>query len=190
MSGQDLFNGLDGSEIRLDFDLDIDKHFIYICPSENTNGRNGEIYVKIGTNSFTVYNTGLTTDTSGNVVSTIGNEFTWIVINIFDKDMHNMDLFNLKLNGTDGTKKESLSFGDNYTLLLGTPFILSSETVEDGVIGDVYANTEDDNQVTVFNTGSNEIDARVQCLIFDEIFYDELYDKTDVKKTINLDKIV
>jgi len=190
MSGQDLFNGLEGTEIELGFELDVDKHFIYICPSENTNGRNGEIYIKLGTNSFTVYNTGLTTDESGEVVSTIGNEFTWIVIDIFNKDIHNVDLFNLKLNGTEGVTKESLSFGDAYTLLLGTPFILSSSTVEDGVIGDVYANTEDDNQVTVYNTGSNEVDVHIQCLIFDEIFYDEKYDTTEIKKLINLDKIV
>ena len=190
MSGPAAFNGLEGTEIGLSFDLDIDKHFIYICPNENTNGRNGEIYIKLGTNGFTVYNTGLTTNTNGEVVSTTGNTFTWIVIDTSNKDIQNMELFNLQLRGTTGVQQRSLSFGDAYTLLLGTPFILSNSTIEDGVIGDIYANTEDDNQVTVYNTGSNEEEVRVQCLIFDEVFYDEKYDKIDIKKLINIDRIL
>ena len=188
-SGTNKFNGLDGVKIDLGFDVDVDKHFIYICPCENTNGRNGEIYIKLGTTSFTVYNTGLTTNESGDVTSTINNEFKWIVVDVFNPDIQNIELFNMKLKGTDGVQKKSMSFGDAYTLMIGTPFILSTATVEDGVIGDIYANTEDDNQVTVYNTGSNEVDVRVQCLIFNEIFYDEKYDKTDVRKIIDIDKI-
>ena len=189
ISDKDLFNGLEGTKIELGFDLDVNRHFIYICPNENTNGRNGEIYVKIGLRDFTVYNTGLTTDDSGEVTSTIGNEFTWVVIDTYNSDIQNIELFTELLNGLTGAQHESVSFGDAYTLLLGTPFITSNAVIEDGVIGDVYANTEDDNQVTVYNTGTNEEDIHIQCMVFNEVFYNELYDTIDVKKLLNIDKI-
>jgi hypothetical protein len=173
-SGEGTFNGMDGTFITLGFNVDTEKHFIYICPLENSNGRNGEIFIKAIDNQFIVYNTGITTDKSGNLANTTGNKFQWILIDLQSTNMKNINAYNINLNGQKGYTLTHNSFGENYRLLVSTPIFTTADTIEEGSIGDIYADTEEDNQCIIYNTGKMGIN--VNCLIFNDVKYDEYYD--------------
>ena len=190
MSGTDVFNGTDGTEIDVGFDLNNDIHFISIIPNEDTNGRNGDIYIRLNQTSFTVFNTGLTTDDTGETVSTTDNEFTWVLIDISNSTIRNLEMFSLNLNGPEGITKESLSFGENYSICLSTPWLISSgEIDETGQIGEIFVDTEEENKFTVYQSGSIDTELFINCLVFCEVPHHDLYDVTPVDKTIPANKI-
>ena len=187
-SGEASFSGMDGTFIDMPFKLDSDRYFVHICAEENSNGRNGEIFVKLVESQIIVYNTGLTTDKKNNVVQTTGNKFQWVVIDMYSKEFKNINYINATLNGQKGSTLGSKEFGENYRLSLGTPILTTNSTIETGSVGDVYADVDNDDVFTVYNTGSKG--AIVQCLIFNDIPYDEYYDTIDIPMKIVVPTIV
>jgi DNA-binding cell septation regulator SpoVG len=187
-SGEGTFSGMDGTFITMPFKLDDDRYFIHICAKENTNGRNGEIFVKCVDNQIIVYNTGITTDKKSNVVQTTGNKFQWTVIDMYSKTWKNINYVNATLAGQQGVSISSKEFGENYRLSLGTPILTTNSSIEEGSIGDLYADIDNDDIFTVYNTGS--AGATVQCLVFNDIPYEEYYDTLNVPMNIILPNIV
>lgn len=187
-SGEGSFAGMDGTFITMPFVLDSDRYFIHICAKENSNGRNGEIFVKCVDNQFIVYNTGITTDKKENVVSTTGNKFQWTVIDMYSKTWKNINYVNTTLAGQKGVSVSSKEFGENYRLSLGTPILTTDSSIEEGSIGDLYADIDEDDIFTVYNTGS--AGAMIQCLVFNDVAYNEYYDTLNVPMNIIVPDIV
>ena len=187
-SGVAEFSGMDGTPINMPFKLDPDRYFVQITPIDNTNGRNGEIFVKFVEKQIYVYNTGLTTSTTtGSVTFTTGNKFQWVVIDMQHKGWKNIDRVLINLNGHDGVQVASNEYGEKYRLTLGTPIIDSSMSIEQGSIGETFADVDEDNLFTVYNTGTTG--AQVQCLIFDDVEYVDFYDAIKVTQVVDADDI-
>ena len=187
-SGVNVFSGMDGTPINMPFKLDSDRYFVQITPLDNTNGRNGEIFVKFVEKQIYVYNTGLSTSTlTGSVTSTVGNKFQWVVIDMQHPNWKNIDRVLVTLNGHDGVEVASHEYGEKYRLTLGTPIIDSSMVVEQGSIGETFADVDEDNLFTVYNTGTTG--AQVQCLIFDDIDYVDFYDTLKTTQVVDVDDI-
>ena len=72
-------------------------------------------------------------------------------------------------------------------MTLGTPIIDSSMVVEQGSIGETFADVDEDNLFTVYNTGTTG--AQVQCLIFDDIDYVDFYDTLKTTQVVDVDDI-
>lgn len=179
-SGEARFHGMDGTTITMPFNLNEDRYFIHVVAESNENGRNGEIFVKIVENEFIVYNTGLKTSESGVITSTSGNVFQWTVIDLYNTKWKNINYMNVMLDGQNGVNVSSKEFGEHYRLSLGTPIITSAMTVEQGSIGDIYADIDEEDIFTVYNTGGQG--ATVQCLVFNDKLYEEYYDSLEYKE--------
>jgi hypothetical protein len=189
MSGVDSFNGTDGIEIETGIQLNTDIHFISIVPKEDTSGRNGDIYIKLKETSFIVYNTGLTTNDEGDAIPTTGNEFTWVLIDISNGSIQNIEMYSLNLNGPEGITQTSPAFGDNFSVMVSTPFLIPSGEIDEiGMIGETFVNTEEDNQFTLYSTGDVDIELYCNVMVFNEVPYCDYYDSVPVKKIIELDK--
>lgn len=177
-SGDALFCGTDGAVVALPFTFNPQRHFVHICALENTNGRNGEVYVKAVGNDLIVYNTGVTTNNRGNVTYTMNNHFQWVIIDTYSSTLKNGDMYRVKLAGQTGVEVDDAAFGDEYRLMIGTPVYDSSTAVVDGEIGEIYADAEEENKLTVYNTGAGN-SVQVQCLIFNDVPVSEYYDTLD-----------
>ena len=182
ISGEAQFMGMDGAVIQLPFTVDPERHLVHVCPLEDTNGQNGEIFVRAVDQEMIVYNTGLTVNKRGEQVYTAGNGFQWTVIDTFHPNWRNCSMTLVTLNGQDGVRVANNLFGENYRVVAGTPVFNASQLATEGSIGEVYINTEEDNEVTVYNSGSPSDDTvmpRVQVLVFHEVPYVEYYDVLD-----------
>lgn len=178
-SGEGVFSGMDGTAITLPFTLDDDRYFVQVTAIDNTEGRNGEIFVKFVEDQMYVYNTGLKTDGYSNIVSTTGNKFQWVVIDMYSETWKNINYMNVTLDGQNGVQVSSTEFGERYRLSLGTPIVTSAMNIEQGSIGDIYADVDEDEIFTVYNTG--DAGATVQCLVFNDVPVDDYYDTLSVK---------
>lgn len=187
-SGEDVFNGEDGTFITMPFTLDKNRYFVYVCAEENSNGRNGEIYVKLVENQVIVYNTGITTTKSGVVQQTTGNKFQYVVIDMYSDALKNISTFNVILNGNNGVTNINKAYGEDFGIMIGTPIFDTATTIVAGSIGDVYADVETDNQCIIYNTGSTG--AIVQCIVFNEVNYNEYYDTLNVPMKVTVPNIV
>jgi hypothetical protein len=58
----------------------------------------------------------------------------------------------------------------------------------EGSIGDLYADIDEDDIFTVYNTGS--AGAMIQCLVFNDVAYNEYYDTLNVPMNIIVPDIV
>ena len=170
-SGTGTFSGMDGTSIELPFEIQDNRHFVHIMPTENMNACVGEIYVKFVEREIIVYNTGYNPEIAR---KTATSSFQWTVIDTFNENLVNFVMDTVKLNGQKGKVINNNNFGDNYHFLLGTPVIMPDESVPEGSIGEFYSDTDSENSVTIFNTGEPGIS--VQYLIFNEIPYLEYYD--------------
>jgi len=179
-SGESLFSGMDGTTITMPFKLDDDRHFIHIVAESNDNGRNGEIFVKIIDDQFIVYNTGMKTNQHGVISSTTGNKFQWTIIDLYSKAWKHMNYMNVTLDGQNGVNVSSKEFGEKYRLSLGTPIVTASIMVEQGTIGDVYADIDEEDLFSVYNTGKAGM--MIQCLVFNDVPYKEYYDTLEKKQ--------
>ena len=173
-SGDGLFSGMDGTVITMPFKMDDDRHFVHIVAESNENGRNGEVFVKFVDNQFIVYNTGLKTNNHGVITPTTGNKFQWTIVDMYAKPWKNINYMNVTLAGQEGVQVSSREFGEKYRLSIGTPIITAAMTIEQGSIGDIYADVDEDDIFTVCNTGGSG--AMVQCLVLNEVQYKEYYD--------------
>jgi hypothetical protein len=180
LCGENTFNGMDGTAIKMPFKLDDDRYFVQVTALDNNEGRNGEIFVKYVEDTMYVYNTGLKTNNYSEIVSTIGNKFQWVVIDMYSKAWKNINYVNVTLDGDKGVQVSSKEFGEFYRLSLGTPIVNSSMMIEQGSIGDVYADVDEEDIFTVYNTGG--AGATVQCLVFNDVPYEEYYDTLQVKQ--------
>ena len=180
LMGEDTFSGMDGTAIKMPFKLDDDRYFVQVTAINNAEGRNGEIFVKYVEDTMYVYNTGMKTDKYGSVTATTGNKFQWVVIDLYSDAWKNINYMNVTLDGQDGVQVSSKEFGEMYRLSLGTPIVNSSMMIEQGSIGDIYADVDEEDIFTVYNTGG--AGATVQCLVFNDILYDEYYDTLSVKR--------
>ena len=99
-------------------------------------------------------------------------------------------MFSLNLNGPEGITKESLSFGENYSICLSTPWLISSGKIDEtGQIGEIFVDTEEENKFTVYQSGSIDTELFINCLVFCEVPHHDLYDVTPIDKTIPANKI-
>ena len=182
-AGEGLFFGTDGAVVTLPFAFNADRHFVHICALEDTNGRNGEVYVKAVGNDLVVYNTGATTNKRGKVAYTTNNRFQWVIIDTYSTMLKNAGMYHVKLAGQTGAVVEDAAFGEDYRLMVGTPVYDSATAVLDGDIGEVYADTEEQNKITVYNTGAATTSVPVQCLVFNDVPVSEYYDTLDQTNT-------
>jgi hypothetical protein len=180
LMGEDTFSGMDGTAIKMPFKLDDDRYFVQVTAINNAEGRNGEIFVKYVEDTMYVYNTGMKTDKYGSVTATTGNKFQWVVIDLYSDAWKNINYMNVTLDGQEGVQVSSKEFGEMYRLTLGTPIVNSSMMIEQGSIGDIYADVDEEDIFTVYNTGG--AGATVQCLVFNDVLYDEYYDTLSVKR--------
>ena len=188
MSGEGVFSGMDGTPIDMPFKMDDDRYFVSITALDNTNGRNGEIFVKLVEKQIFVYNTGLKTSSVGTVVSTTGNKFQWVVIDMQSPEWKNSNYVNVKLDGHNGVQVSTTEFGEHYRLNLGTPIVPTSVLIDQGSIGDIYADIDEDDLFTVYNTG--KAGATVQCFIFNDVEYVDYYDTQPIPVPVDVPNIV
>ena len=98
----------------------------------------------------------------------------------------NINYINLELNGQEGVSVSSTEFGEDYRLSLGTPIVESDVSPDTGYVGEIYADLDNEDIFSVYNTGATG--ATVQCLIFNDVAYDEYYDTiaVPIKKEVPL----
>ncbi len=192
-SGEAQFFGMDGAVIQLPFTLDPDRHLVHVCPLDDTNGRNGEIFVRMVDQELIVYNTGVTVNKRGESVYTAGNSFQWTVIDTFHKNWHNCSMTLVTLKGQAGAPVANSLFGENYRVVCGTPVFTAAQLATDGSIGEVYVDAENEGRVIVYNSGSAAEDTvmpRVQVLVFHDVPYVEYYDTLEIDDTDTVPTIV
>ncbi len=184
LSGEGKFFGMDGAVIQLPFTLDPDRHLVHICALNDTNGRNGEVFVRMVDQELIVYNTGVTVNKRGESVYTAGNEFQWTVIDTFHKNWANCSMTLVTLNGQAGAPVANSLYGENYRVVVGTPVFTASQLATDGSIGEVYVDAENAGKVIVYNSGNAAEDGavmpRVQVLVYHDVPYVEYYDTIDM----------
>ena len=71
---------------------------------------------------------------------------------------------------------------------MGTPIVPTSVLIDQGSIGDIYADIDEDDLFTVYNTG--KAGATVQCFIFNDVEYANAYYemyKEDSEQKVSID---
>ena len=194
-SGIGTFTGLDGTIIQMPItstmeQLNPNRYFISIVPIDDSNGRNGEIFVRmLETNEIVVYNTGVTSTTS-DVIDSSGGTFRWTLIDLYSNSWKNMSYVNVELNGQAGVSVSSQEFGENYRVTLGTPILPADAPIDEGSVGEVFIDRDLEDMFMVYNTGSTG--AICQTLILNDIPYKEYFDTLELvgSEYINIPTVV
>ena len=63
---------------------------------------------------------------------------------MYSKTWKNINYVNATLAGQQGVSISSKEFGENYRLSLGTPILTTNSSIEEGSIGDLYADIDND----------------------------------------------
>lgn len=200
LSGENVFSGMDGTQLDFDFEVLPSRYFLYVVPLEDAQGKVGVITAKYIDKTIYIYNSGLTstkdTDFSSEAIDVNvdtfakGSKFQWVLIDMQSKKWRNINYMTVNMNGQEGTVISSAEFGENYRVMIGTPILGNSASETDMAIGDIYCNVDEEDTITIFNTGKKTNNVTVQCMILNDVNYNEYYDTQSIARIINVPNIV